>query len=226
MASGMRPFQPVLGELRREIPIFPLPGAMLLPHGRMPLNVFEPRYLALVEAALGAGRMFAMIQPDSLKPETESGPGLFTVGCLGRITSFTETDDGRIIVSLLGLIRFVVTEELQVRSGYRRVVADYAPYAADLGPETPEIGVPRATLLATLRGYFERQSLSVDWDAIGEMDDPTLLTALCMMCPFAPPEKQALLEAEPTSARAEILLALLEIGKHGSDTDPGGQRLS
>ncbi len=105
MASGMRPFQPALGELRREIPIFPLPGAMLLPHGRMPLNVFEPRYLALVEAALAAGRMFAMIQPDSLKPETESGPGLFTVGCLGRITSFTETDDGRIIVSLLGLIR-------------------------------------------------------------------------------------------------------------------------
>ncbi|WP_284944271.1 LON peptidase substrate-binding domain-containing protein [Acidisoma cladoniae] len=222
----MRPFQPALGELDPRIPIFPLGGAMLLPYGRMPLNVFEPRYLALIDAALANGRMFGMIQPDILKPEVENGPSLFGIGCLGRITSFTETDDGRIIISVLGVIRFAVTEELETRQGYRQVMADFSPYAQDLQPEAPEIGLPRKMLLDTLRGYFDRQSLSVDWDAIGEMDDPTLLTALCMMCPFTTSEKQALLEAEPLASRAEILLALLEIGMHGSGAEAGARRLS
>jgi Lon protease-like protein len=226
MAKGMLPFQPALGEIDPVIPVFPLPGAMLLPHGRMPLNIFEPRYLALVEDALGARRMFGMIQPDSLKPPVANGPATFHIGCLGRITSFTETEDGRIVLSLLGVIRFALVEEVEQQRGYRRMRVDYAPFAQDLEPPSQNIGLPRKALLASLRGYFERQGLAADWDTIGEMDDPTLLTALCMMCPFAPSEKQALLEAESPAQRTQILQALLEFGMHGAEPEGGTQRLS
>jgi Lon protease-like protein len=226
MGKGMLQFQPALGELDPTIPVFPLPGAMLLPFGRMPLNIFEPRYLALVEDALGAGRMFGMIQPDSLKPAAANGPAVFSIGCLGRITSFTETEDGRIVLSLLGVLRFAVVEELEMRRGYRRMRVDFAPYADDLAPPAADIGLPRKALLAALRGYFDRQGLTADWDTIGEMDDPTLLTALCMMCPFAPSEKQALLEADSVGQRIEILQALLEFGMHGGDAEGGTPRLS
>jgi Lon protease-like protein len=226
MAKGMLPFQPALGEIDPILPVFPLPGAMLLPYGRMPLNIFEPRYVALVEDALGAGRLFGMIQPDSLKTPVAHGPATFTIGCLGRITSFTETEDGRILLSLLGVIRFAVLEEVEPRRGYRRMRVDYAPYAEDLAPPAKDIGLPRKPLLAALRGYFERQGLGADWDTIGEMDDPTLLTALCMMCPFSPSEKQALLEAESPAQRTQILQALLEFGMHGTEPEGGTQRLS
>jgi Lon protease-like protein len=226
MGKGMLPFQPALGELDPVIPVFPLPGAMLLPHGRMPLNIFEPRYLALVEDALGAGRMFGMIQPDSLRTPVANGSATFNVGCLGRVTSFTETEDGRIVLSLLGVIRFAVVEEVSLRRGYRRMRVDYAPYAEDLDPPSSDIGLPRTALLTSLRGYFDRQGVSADWDTIDEMDDPTLLTALCMMCPFAPSEKQALLEADRPAQRTQILQALLEFGMHDMEPDGGKQRLS
>jgi Lon protease-like protein len=226
MGKGMLPFQPALGEIDPTIPIFPLPGAMLLPHGRMPLNIFEPRYMALIEDALGAGRLFGMMQPDSLKTPVANGPATFHIGCLGRITSFTETEDGRIVLSLLGVIRFAVIEEVEQRHGYRRMRVDYGRYAQDLDPPPPDFGMPRKALLASLRGYFERQGLALDWDAIGEMDDATLLTALCMMCPFSPSEKQALLEAESPAARTQILQALLEFGMHGTEPESGPQRLS
>jgi len=222
----MLPFQPALGEFDPIVPVFPLPGAMLLPHGRMPLNIFEPRYLALVEDALGAGRMFGMIQPDSLRTPVANGPATFNVGCIGRITSFAETEDGRIVLSLLGVVRFALVEEVAGRRGYRRMRVDYAPYARDLEPPPEDIGLPRKALLTSLRGYFERQGVTADWDTIGEMDDPTLLTALSMMCPFAPSEKQALLEAESPSKRTQILQALLEFGKHGTEPEGGRQRLS
>ena len=213
-------------ELDPVIPVFPLPGAMLLPHGRMPLNIFEPRYLALIEDALGAGRMFGMIQPDSLKTPVANGPATFNVGCLGRITSFAETEDGRIILSLLGVIRFAVIEEIEQRRGYRRMRVNYATYAQDLAPPPQEIGLPRKALLVALRGYFDRQGVTADWDTIGEMDDAALLTALCMMCPFTPSEKQALLEAESPVSRTQILQALLEFGMHGTEPQGGAQRLS
>jgi Lon protease-like protein len=226
MAKGMLPFQPALGEIETTIPVFPLPGAMLLPHGRMPLNIFEPRYLAMVEDALGAGRMFGMIQPDSLKPPVANGPATFNIGCLGRITSFTETEDGRIVLSLLGVIRFAVLEEVALHRGYRRMRVEYARYASDLDAPSQDIGLPRKALLTSLRGYFERQGMTADWDTIGEMDDPTLLTALCMMCPFAPSEKQALLEADSLPQRTQILQALLEFGMHANESEGGTQRLS
>jgi Lon protease-like protein len=226
MGTGTPPFQSALGDLSRTIPVFPLSGAMLLPHGRMPLNIFEPRYLAMVEDALGARRMFGMIQPDSLKPPVTQGPAAFNIGCLGRITSFTETEDGRIVISLLGIIRFAVEEEVEPRRGYRRMRVDFAPFAGDLDPPPRDIGLPRKTLLTALRGYFDRQGLSADWDMIAELDDATLLIALSMMCPFAPSEKQALLEAESAAARMRILQALLEIGMHAQEPEGGTSRPS
>lgn len=217
MASGMRQFAPALAELRSDIPVFPLPGALLLPGGRLPLNIFEPRYLAMVEAAMGQGRMFGMIQPDALKPEGANGPGLFGVGCLGRITSFAETEDGRIVISLLGLIRFQVVEEVEMRLGYRRLRVDYAPYKADLLTAEARPMLDRQPLLTALRSYFDHQNLTADWEAIEALEDEDLVTALGMMCPFPPSEKQALLEAETLVERSAILLALLTFGVHGHE---------
>lgn len=219
MASGMRHFDPALAELRSEIAVFPLPGALLLPGGRLPLNVFEPRYLAMIEAAMGQGRMFGMIQPDALKPEGANGPALFGVGCLGRITSFAETEDGRIVLSLLGLIRFRVVAEAPMGLGYRRLRVDYTPYKADLLPGDEPPALDREPLLAALRSYFDRQNLTADWDAITSLDDEDLVTALGMMCPFAPSEKQALLEAETLEQRSAILLALLTFGLHDHEAE-------
>jgi Lon protease-like protein len=217
---------PAWPDMSDAIPIFPLAGAMLLPYGRLPLNVFEPRYLALVDDALAVGRLFGMIQPDASKPETAAGPALFGVGCLGRITSFTETGDGRMLISLIGVVRFAVVEELASQRGYRRVRGDFGAYAQDVGEEPSGIGMPRARLLGELRGYFSQQGLDADWDSIGQLDDASLLTALCMMCPFSPSEKQALLEAPGVPERAEVLLALLRIGMHGTEGPPGGLRPS
>ncbi len=185
----------------------------------MPLNFCEPRYRAMVEDALGAGRMFGMVQPDSLKPPMANGPAIFSIGCLGRITSFTETEDGRIVLSLLGVIRFSIIEELEMRRGYRRMRADVTAYAQDLDALPADINLPRKALLASLRGYFDRRGLTADWDAIDGMDDPTLLTALSMTCPFTPSEKQALLEAESALQRMQILQALLEFGMHGQEAE-------
>ena len=127
-------------ELPEAFPIFPLPGALLLPRSKLPLNIFEPRYLAMVEDALGAGRMIAMIQPDASAPVTTKGPGLFRVGCLGRLTSFSETEDGRYQITLAGVTRFRVAEELESIRGYRRVRGDYAPFVRDLDPSAQPAG--------------------------------------------------------------------------------------
>ncbi|GAB0115223.1 LON peptidase substrate-binding domain-containing protein [Acidisoma sp. C75] len=222
----MRPFHPAPGQLPRQIPVFPLPGALLLPGGRLPLNIFEPRYLAMVEEAMAHGRMFGMIQPDAMRPEEETGPALFRVGCLGRITSFAETEDGRIILSLLGLTRFVVEEELPLRLGFRRLRVDYEPYRADLTGVAEPLDLPREELLTSLEGYFARHQLSADWEAVNALEDEDLLTALCMMCPFEPSEKQALLEAGSLQERGRILQALLTFGLHAQDPESGTTRLS
>lgn len=201
-----------LDALPEEFPIFPLAEALLLPGGRLPLNIFEPRYLALVEDALGQGRYFGMVQPDKRLPEGENGPGLYRTGCLGRINAFEETDDGRFLISLNGVIRFTIAEEVGMRHGYRRVRAGLAGFAADLLPvETAILPFPRQDLLDALHRYFAAAGVEANWEAIGEMDDVTLVTSLCMACPFSSEEKQALLEAWDISHRAEALRALLEI---------------
>jgi uncharacterized protein len=205
-------------DLPREFPVFPLPGALLLPRGRLPLNIFEPRYLAMVEDSLAAGRMFGMIQPNPHAPAVASGPALYRIGCLGRLSHFSETEDGRYLITLTGVSRFLVREEIEMRRGYRRVAAEYHPFGLDLADPGPMAAVPRAEILDALRTYFRQQGIDANWEAIEAMDDHALVTTLAMLCPFDPAEKQALLEAPTPDDRATDLLALLRISVHGSDT--------
>jgi len=221
----MAAFHPRAEDLPSEFPVFPLAGALLLPRGKLPLNIFEPRYKALTEDALGAGRMFGMIQPDPTKPEGPGGPSLFRVGCLGRLSAFSETDDGRYQITLTGLIRFGVAAELPGQRGYRRVQGETAPFLGDLELSPRPIEVARDTLLAALRGYFTHRGVEANWDAIKRLSDDNLVITLAMVCPFEPAEKQALLEAGTMADQAEMLLTLLRMGAVGPDA-PGGRALS
>jgi len=209
----MEAFSPSLGDLPREIPVFPLSGALLLPHGRLPLNVFEPRYKAMVEDALASGRMFGMIQPDPTLPATPNGPALYRVGCLGRLSSFSETEDNRMLISITGLVRFEVTAEVEGRRGYRRVASNFTQFVDDL-QEDPASAPQRKAIVAALRAYFVTRGFDANWEAIDRMDDSELVVTLCMVCPFEPSEKQALLEASNPASRAGTLLALLQMGAH------------
>ena len=209
-----------LDVLPTDFPVFPLTGALLLPRGKLPLNIFEPRYLALVEDALGAGRIFGMVQPDPQKPSGASGPGLYRIGCLGRISSFSEAEDGRYLITLTGLCRFALAGEMEMRRGYRRVRAELQPFAHDLDAPAELPGFDRPGLIAALRGYFLRRGFDANWDAIGKMPDDQLIVTLAMVCPFDPAEKQALLEAADEPERARTLRTLLEIDTHQT-TEPG-----
>ena len=217
MKAGGTP-KPGAEGLPAAFPVFPLPGALLLPRGRLPLNLFEPRYLAMTEDALGAGRMIGMIQPDPLRAAPEAGPGLYRVGCLGRICSFSETEDNRYLVTLTGLCRFAIAEELAGVRGYRRVRGEFVPFLGDLQPPTAA-GYDREELLAALRGYFAHRGFDANWEAIGQLSDEMLITTLAMACPFEPAEKQALLEAPDQAGRAATLLALLRIDAHHTNVD-------
>lgn len=223
--------RPRLEDLPEIFPAFPLAGALLLPGGRLPLNIFEPRYLALTEDALANGRFFAMIQPDASQPEGPNGPALFRVGCLGRLSAFSETDDDHYLITLFGLARFTVAEELAPRHGYRRLRGDFSAFAADLAP-SPPLALDRAALSEALREYFARHGISANWDAIAKLPDDEAVITLAMVCPFEPLEKQALLEAPTAAACAETLLTLLRIDSHAApaddapDTWPGAGRAS
>lgn len=216
-------FEPRFQDLPEVLPIFPLPGVLLLPEGKLPLNIFEPRYLAMTRAALAGSRLIGMVQP--LPREQEAGEEdvgaapVFRTGCAGRITAFGETDDGRYLITLTGLLRFDVAEELELRDGYRCVRPDWAPYQSDLEREpAAERAVDRSRLLRVLRDYFEVSGLQGDWDAIRAASDADLVTSLAMLCPFDVREKQALLEAASLGERAETMIALFEMASlaHGS----------
>ena len=209
--------RPTQADLPSEFPIFPLPGALLLPHGRLPLNIFEPRYLALVDDSLAQSRMFGMIQPNTHAPRAPNGPSLYQIGCLGRMTQFGETEDGRYMITLSGVSRFRVIDELPVRRGYRRVTADFAPFNTDLSPAGNAMGAKRGELLGALRPYFTMQDIEANWDAIERMPEALLVTTLAMLCPFDDAEKQALLEAPTDADRAADLLALLRMSVHEGD---------
>lgn len=210
------------GRLPAELPVFPLTGVLLLPRGRLPLNIFEPRYLAMFDDALAGERMIGMIQPSGAATQGDQlSPALYAIGCAGRITSFSESGDGRYLVALDGVSRFRITEELPLQRGYRRVIPDWTPFAADLTEE--ELTLDRARLIELLQAYFRQQQLSANWEAIGQAPDERLLTSLAMICPFEPPEKQALLEAGCLSDRARLMMSLLEIaiaGHQGEDDRP------
>jgi Lon protease-like protein len=216
---------PAAEELPAEIAVFPLTGALLLPFGRLPLNIFEPRYLAMAEDSLARGRMFGMIQPNAAEAPGPSGPGLYRVGCLGRVSSFSETEDGRLLITLTGVARFTVAQELPMRHGYRRVRADYQAFHADLDPGLSPV-LDRQRLEDSLRAYFRANRIDANWDAVRETPDAMLITTLAMVCPFEPREKQALLEAPSIQDRADMLLALVEIGAYGAPEAEGGARLS
>lgn len=201
--------------LPATLPVFPLTGVLLLPRGKLPLNVFEPRYLAMTEDALGAGRLIGMIQPRRADDPAQI-PELYEIGCAGRITQFAETEDGRFLVTLTGVCRFAVVQEIATTRGYRRVVADWSRFAADL-KAGDALAIDRPQLLERLKRYFDSEGISADWNTIKATPDERLVTTLAMICPFKPNEKQALLEAGSLPARADLLLALLNMAAAGGD---------
>src|SRR3954470_6284541 len=195
--------------LPEVLPIFPLVGVLLLPRARLPLNIFEPRYLAMTRDALGGERLIGMIQPSD--PTTGGmNPPVYPVGCAGRVTQFSETDDGRFLITLTGVSRFRIIEELPLLSGYRRVIPDWTPFPSDREiPDTPQFD--RARLIRGLKGFFGQRQLSADWSAIEKAPAEQLIASIAMACPFAPSEKQALLEAADLEQRAALLTGLVEM---------------
>lgn len=198
-----------LDDLPETLSIFPLTGILLLPRGQLPLNVFEPRYLALVDEALASSRLIGMIQPTQHEDKTLRPP-LSAIGCAGRIIAFRETEDGRYLVTLSGICRFRVAEELQTEVPFRLIKPDFAPYLGDLVVAGEE-DFPRERLLAALRDYLSRRDLKADWKSVMSAAPETLVNALAMLCPFEPAEKQALLEAPGWPERVDTLVALLEM---------------
>lgn len=199
-------------DLPAAIPVFPLPGALLLPRGQMPLNIFEPRYLEMIDDSLRSGhRLIGMIQPDSAHPGPEDKPNLYKIGCAGRITQFAETGDGRYLIQLTGVCRFRVDHELSVMTAYRQCRAAYEPFADDFIARKGEDDVDRKTLLVALKDFLQANNLKADWEGIEKAPNEALVNALAMMSPYGPAEKQALLEAPDLKTRAEILIAVTEI---------------
>ncbi|CAL8975354.1 Lon protease 2 [Rhodoplanes serenus] len=199
-------------DLPSTLSLFPLSGALLLPRGQMPLNIFEPRYLAMVDDALRHGhRLIGMIQPDSAHPGPDDKPNLFRVGCVGRISQFAETGDGRYLIQLTGVARFRVEHELAADTPYRQALVSYAPFADDFVARKGEREVDRTALLRALRDFLEANKLKADWEGIENAPNEALVNALAMMSPYGPAEKQAMLEAPDLKARAEILVAVTEI---------------
>lgn len=197
------------------IPLFPLPGALLLPGGQLPLNIFEPRYLRMVDDALAGGRTIGMIQPRAEEPG--GSPPLYGVGCAGRLSAFNETEDGRYLISLTGLSRFRLVEEVATEAPYRIARADYAPFSGDRGADPSSELVDRERLEAAMKYYLAAEGLKTDWEAVTEAPTQALVSSLSMGCPFAPNEKQALLEAQDTAARASCLIALMEMSARNED---------
>ncbi|MCK8781367.1 LON peptidase substrate-binding domain-containing protein [Rhizobium sp. NTR19] len=210
-------------DLPETAPVFPLTGALLLPGGQLPLNIFEPRYLAMFDAALAGDRLVTMVQPSLVEGEgaVESvRPPLSSIGCIGRITSFAETGDGRYITSLSGICRVRLLEEVGGGHPYRTF--KLAPFMTDLSAEDDEGSVNRMELLRVFRAYLDANKLEADWESVERAGNRTLVNSLSMMSPFGPAEKQALLEAPDLKTRAETLIAITEIflARGFSDSEP------
>ncbi len=214
-----------ISDLPVRFPIFPLSGAILLPRGRLPLNIFEPRYLNMVDDALKSHRIIGMVQPQSMESEMLNKPDLFRVGCAGRITSFSETGDGRYLITLSGACRFFIKEELDCVTPYRQITSDFSAYEADLHAPENTSDVNREKLLAALKTYMQIHNMETDWDSVKQAPPESLVNSLSMICPFEPKEKQALVEAGSVSERAEILTALIEMAtaQNAGGSDPSLQ---
>ncbi len=204
-------------DLPDTIPVFPLPGALLLPRARLPLHIFEPRYLAMLDDVLKTrDRLIGMIQPY----ETPSGEArLHSIGCAGRLTAFSETEDGRYMVTLSGVSRFRVRKEVDGFMPYRRCEVSWDGFARDMGPVESDPGLARDRFMALLGRFFEERGLSTDWDSLDEAEDELLINSLSMLCPFDCEERQALLEAPTLTTRRETLVTLIEFALRGGSSD-------
>jgi Lon protease-like protein len=199
-------------DLPTQLPLFPLAGVVLMPRGALPLNVFEPRYLKMVDDALKGDRLIGIIQPAE-NPDAVLKPKLSAIGAAGRIISFRETDDNRYLITLAGLCRFRLKDELagEADTPYRIGLCDFSPFAGDMAEENAEDNFPRERLLAALRHYLNRRDMKADWKSVTSAEPEALVNALAMMCPFEPAEKQALLEAPSFGERVSTLVAILEM---------------
>ncbi len=205
-----------LADLPETIPIFPLPGALLLPRARLPLNIFEPRYLAMLEDTLKTShRLIGMIQP-VVMPEGAVGGRLHHIGCAGRVTAFQETEDGRYLITLTGICRFRVGELQEGFAPYLRGRGDWTSFERDLGRPETDPGFDRGAFLQTLARFFDSAQLSSDWDSLKGADVELLVNSLSILCPFDPEEKQALLEAPTLTERRETLVTLMEFALRSS----------
>ena len=233
-----------ISDLDGDLAVFPLPGALLLPRGRLPLNIFEPRYVAMIDDALRSRRLIGMVQPQGVEADDDDdddqeedadespaqhasamrlpasaspgAPTLYQVGCAGRLTSFVEREDGTYAVTLAGVARFRVQREIASLHGYRRIAPDFSMFGDDLMEPKPA-AFNRDALIEALRRFFALRGFEARWDAIEQMDDETLVITLSMICPFPVAEKQALLEAHTLAQRADTLLALLQMAGHETD---------
>ena len=201
-------------DLPPTIPVFPLPGALLLPRSRLPLHIFEPRYLQMIEDTLKTShRLIGMVQPRD--KASKAGKTLQAIGCAGRLTQFSETEDGRYMITLSGISRYRITEELQGFSPYVKAEVSWEGFGRDLGRVETDEAFDRAAFLDLLERYFEAQALSTDWDSLKEAEEEMLIDSLSMLCPFEPEEKQALLEAPDLRTRRETLQTLMEFALRG-----------
>jgi uncharacterized protein len=214
-----------VADMPQMLAMFPLRGAILLPRASLTLNVFEPRYLALVDHALAADRLIGVVQPapeagDAESPKGRSFP-LRSVGCAGRLFSFTESDDGRVVIALAGIARFTITGDVAGDTPFRICRVDFSPFAKDFVTGHGEDDVDRPRLLATLKNYLTASNLNADWDRIDGASSERLVNTLSILSPYGPEEKQALLEAPDLRARAEALVALAEMELAARDDGSG-----
>ena len=209
-----------LDDLPKRLAVFPLWEALLLPRGQLPLNIFEPRYLAMIDAALAGNRLIGMVQP-ARGERKEDRPSLAPVGTVGRITSYAETNDGRYMITLSGIARFRIIGEEETDQPFRICRVDYAPFVSDLKAGHGEDLVDRKRLLDMFRAYLDCHDLQADWDSIDAATTESLVNALCMLSPYGRDEKQALLEASDLNTRAEILIALTEKELQQANDEPG-----
>lgn len=205
-------------DLPATLPVFPLPGALLLPRARLPLHLFEPRYLAMLDDTLKTpGRLIGMIQPRDV-PES-SAPRLHAIGCAGRLTAFSETEDGRYMITLSGISRFRVTGEASGFAPYTKCDVSWDGFSRDMGPVEKDTEFDRKQFLKLLGRFFEAEELKTDWDSLQEAEDELLINSLSMLCPFEPEDKQALLEAPSLTTRRETLVTLIEFALRQGDSE-------
>lgn len=211
------------GDLPAVIPVFPLAGVLLLPRGDLPLNIFEPRYLAMIDDVLAGDRIIGVIQPHigSEGPDESDTPELAKVGCAGRLTALQETGDGRYLITLTGIVRFSILEELDVVTPYRQCRITVEPFANDFTASAGEDKVDRSKLLATFRAFLEANDMETDWESINRASNESLVNTLSMLSPYGPREKQALLEADDLNMRAEVLIAVTELSLARENGDDG-----